>query len=472
MSVPRRGDVPWRAILPWMALITVIAALVAGRSVGAAHPDARGAAAESPHAGEAAGAPSAAQARRQPPSSAAAQDTARTQPGRRPPAGQAALGCERCHGELELLRQQAGSLTRAQEVFVTEHVVAASAHGAMTCAECHTGYARYPHDATTRTQTCVSCHAPADSLWQHSTHASADDPVTCVQCHGSHDIRTAEELRTPRGVHVANAPCISCHHSDQIEAHRPHADSVMCASCHAPHEVRPVDDPASWLAPARQAQTCGACHEEVAGRWRTDIHGDAALRQAHLAGREPIAEVVLCTSCHTGHEMVAPDDPDFMLLSVERCSACHQDAARTFYNSYHGRATALGSRVSATCANCHGAHTILPDTFPASHTAAANLVATCAECHEHARPAFVQYDPHPDPFNRARNPWIFYSFFLMNSLLVFVLLVFGGHTLLWWWRLWLDKRRGIVHGIGMHHHDHGHGHSSAPARGQSDGGDA
>jgi hypothetical protein len=372
-------------------------------------------------------------------------------------------GCQGCHGELELLRQQAGSLSRAQQLRVPEQVVAASAHRDMSCAECHTGFSRYPHEGSLLTRSCASCHEPADSLWQHSTHASADEQVTCVQCHGTHDVRTVEQMRAPEGVVAANAPCISCHHANDIEAHRPHAGTVLCAACHGPHDTRPVDDPASWMAPAQQIATCAACHEEEAAQWRTDIHGDPALRQAHLGSRKPAAETVTCTSCHTGHSMVAPEDPDFMLASVQGCTGCHEDAARTFYNSYHGRATALGSLVSATCADCHGAHTILPDTFPASRVAQANLVETCAGCHEHARPAFVLYDSHPDPFNRARNPWLFYSFFMMNGLLVFVLLVFGSHTLLWWLRLWLDKRRGIIHGIGVHHesdhdsHEGGHG---------------
>ncbi|HSJ26048.1 MAG TPA: cytochrome c3 family protein [Longimicrobiales bacterium] len=408
MSVPRRGTLPWRAILALMVPAVMAPAELVARQAPV-----------------------------------------------RPPAASSA-GCERCHGELELLRQQSGNLTRAQNLLVPEHVVAGSAHAGMACAECHTGYSRYPHpEPATRTATCASCHQPADTLWQRSMHASADDPVTCVQCHGSHDIRSAAELAAPEGVHGANAPCASCHQSSRIEAHRPHAEGVMCASCHAPHDTRAVDDRESWLAPGRQQQTCGTCHDSVAVRWRTDIHGDARLREAHLAGRQPLADVIVCTSCHTGHRMVGRDDPAFMLESVERCATCHEKASSTFYNSYHGRATALGSRVSATCADCHGAHTVLPDTFPASHVAEANLVQTCAACHPHARPAFVKYDSHPDPFNRARNPWIFYSFFLMNGLLVFVLVVFGGHTLLWWLRLWLDKRRGIIHGIGVHH-DPGH----------------
>jgi hypothetical protein len=218
------------------------------------------------------------------------------------------------------------------------------------------------------------------------------------------------------------------------------------------------------MAPARQMQTCGSCHDSIASVWSArDIHGNEAMRRAHLGTREPVAETVTCTSCHIGHRMIATDDERFAATSVERCAECHEHAARTFFGSYHGKATALGSRVSASCSDCHGAHDILPDTMAASRVARANLVETCSACHPYARPAFVLYDAHPDPFNRDRNPWIFYSFWMMNGLLIFVLAVFGTHTILWWVRLWLDKRRGIIHGPGQSHghgdgHGDGHGH--------------
>lgn len=369
------------------------------------------------------------------------------------------LGCESCHGELELLRQQAGSLARAEQVLVPHRLVAGSAHGDRTCADCHSGYTRYPHDErATRTQTCESCHAEAAGHWRSGSHATADEQVTCTQCHTTHDVRTVQELRTPEGTAIANAPCLGCHESARHERNAPHAEGVQCAACHAPHEVRPVHDPASWMSPARQMQTCGSCHDSIASVWsQRDIHGNEPMRAAHLAGREPLAETITCTSCHTGHRMMSTDDPRFATVSVERCAECHEHAARTFFGSYHGKATALGSRVSATCADCHGAHDILPDTMAASRVARANLVETCSACHPYARPAFVLYDAHPDPFNRARNPWIFYSFWMMNGLLIFVLLVFGTHTILWWVRLWLDKRRGIIHGPGQNH-GHGNGH--------------
>jgi predicted CXXCH cytochrome family protein len=432
MSAHRRGAAPWRSLTVWAALAALFCVMAAGAWAMSRTP-----------------APATAAAVR----SAAAAAVVQAPRGAVLAAARAqSAGCEQCHGELELLRQQVGSLNRARALLVPQHVVAGSAHGDMSCAECHTGFAAYPHaERATATASCASCHAPADTLWQRGAHAHVDDQVTCAQCHSAHDVKSAELLRSQEGAYIANAPCISCHESDALPRHEPHSDLVSCASCHAAHDVLPVDDPDSWLAAAHQMRTCGACHDTIATVWQRDIHGDAALRAAHTAGRQPAADMVSCTSCHTGHQMLAITDTAFAATSVQRCAACHEKATRTFFGSYHGKATSLGSTVSAACHDCHSAHEILPDSMPASHVNEDRLVATCRQCHEHARPAFVKYDSHPDPFNRARNPWLFYAFFGMNGLLAFVLIVFGGHTVLWWIRLWLDKRRGIVHGPGGGH---------------------
>jgi hypothetical protein len=183
---------------------------------------------------------------------------------RRAPAAQASLGCERCHGELELLRQQVPTLARAQQVLVPEHVVAGSAHGGMSCAECHSGYTRYPHEELgTRTESCASCHAAADTLWQLSTHAGADDQVTCAQCHGTHDVRTAETLRSDAGTAHANAPCLGCHQTEALPAHEPHADErVLCAAATRRTTRGPwTTRNRGWRRRGRP-QTCAACHEE------------------------------------------------------------------------------------------------------------------------------------------------------------------------------------------------------------------
>jgi hypothetical protein len=131
---------------------------------------------------------------------------------------------------------------------------------------------------------------------------------------------------------------------------------------------------------------------------------------------------------------------------VTACGACHEDYARTYFGTYHGKATALGSEIVATCNACHGAHAIQPADSSASHVSNTRVVETCAACHPHADAQFVLYDSHPNPLDRERNAPLFYSFVFMNALLFGVVGVFTLHTALWWLRLWLDRRRGGTHG--------------------------
>jgi hypothetical protein len=131
---------------------------------------------------------------------------------------------------------------------------------------------------------------------------------------------------------------------------------------------------------------------------------------------------------------------------VDRCASCHAEATRTANNTYHMKARALGSSIVAGCSSCHGSHEIHPASDERSSIAPAKLLATCQKCHEHATARFAEYQPHPDPTDRAKNPALFFSFWFMNALLVGVLGVFLLHTAAWWLRLWLDHRRGVEHG--------------------------
>lgn len=369
-----------------------------------------------------------------------------------------AARCGLCHGELELLRQQTATPQRARELLVPPAVVRESAHGELECAACHTGYAVFPHpEARTATESCVGCHAAADSAWSAGVHAHVPEAgsapaADCAGCHGVHDVVPAEGLSEGAGMVAMNDRCSSCHQAVDLPPGDPHAGAVACAACHAAHDVRSVESAASAVAPGNLAETCGGCHAEPLARWREDAHGaavGAALADQDGARAGPTEErTPTCTACHGAHGMVAVGDPGFAAGSVDICAECHEHAASTFFGSYHGKATALGSRVSATCHDCHRAHGVYPAASPQSSVAERNLVQTCGQCHEHARPAFVRYDSHPDPFDRDRNPWIFYSFWFMNALLVGVLGVFGLHTLLWWVRLSIDRRRGVGHGHG------------------------
>ena len=61
----------------------------------------------------------------------------------------------------------------------------------------------------------------------------------------------------------------------------------------------------------------------------------------------------------------------------------------SYLDSYHGWASRRGCDITASCVDCHTAHLVLPEEDPASSVAAANVVATCGQCHEGADSAFA-----------------------------------------------------------------------------------
>jgi hypothetical protein len=378
--------------------------------------------------------------------------------GPRPAKAQDDAGCDRCHGEVELLRQHVPSLADAQSLTVTAATITASAHAEETCSSCHTGYDRWPHPEAGTTATCLSCHEEQGDLWQTGLHADPRldelEPADCTSCHGTHEILTLETLRETEGIRVMNAACVSCHETQALAVTDPHADSVSCGACHGPHATLGIDDAEAGVAPLLQTATCGDCHEDAAAAFPSDGHG-AALTEANI---QTLAALDLrgiegpptCTSCHGGHGMVAIDDTASVVLHVDACASCHADEADRYFGTYHGKATALGSEVVASCDDCHGAHGVFVSTEPASWVHDTRLVETCGTCHEQARPAFVAYDSHPDPLDPERNKPLFFSFVFMNTLLIGVLIVFGLHTALWWVRILIDHRRtqpeGGTHG--------------------------
>jgi hypothetical protein len=373
----------------------------------------------------------------------------------RPAAAQTrtAVGCELCHGELELLRAQTGSLEAAERLFATSAQVRGSAHTGMDCAECHSGFGRYPHASRAATRGCGSCHEQAAALWQAGVHAdsTSSEPTRCSACHDVHDVMGAEARGTDAGAGRLNAHCTECHESSHLPTTNPHYQTVLCTSCHAPHDTKHVDDPTARVAPANQFGTCRACHGEETAQWPSDAHGSALLEPARrAAGAEVGHPPPACTSCHGAHDMLEQSDPEFKQAVLERCSECHEHEAESYLETYHGQASALGSKIVATCSACHGSHDILPAADAASAIAPANRIDTCGRCHPQARASFVEYDSHPDPGDRDRSAILYWVFLFMNVLLVSVFSVFGVHTLLWWARLVGGRRQNGAESGGHH----------------------
>jgi hypothetical protein len=154
-----------------------------------------------------------------------------------------------------------------------------------------------------------------------------------------------------------------------------------------------------------------------------------------------------CGHCHNAH-YATPESRAELLTGVgEVCSECHPEALESYHHNYHGKVALLGYEKTATCADCHGAHTIR-----ALYEAEESLPA-CLRCHPEANEHFASYRIHasatlnPDPDDpRSTEFRIFFWVTLFFTLLVVgVLAFFYTHTGLWFLRSLHERLRGGHH---------------------------
>lgn len=386
--------------------------------------------------------------------------------------------CEQCHGNRAFLVGK--TLTPAQDsaLYVPVSLLRDTRHRTLTCAECHRGFdAGYPHRATAVVAPCETCHEQAGRDWAASIHAanaaSAGEAPTCVGCHGSHQVFGTGDRQSP--IHALNvaAMCGRCHAdpgitgtyfaaADKATARTAVAHynktvhgtalnraglvvSATCNDCHGAHKVLPANDPGSAVNRANIPATCGACHVGVVEVYDGSAHGDA-YRTGRRTAEGHAAPV--CVDCHSAHDIVRADQPQWLLSVVAECGSCHERLYETYFETYHGKVTRLGFTLAATCSDCHTAHNMLPAANTQSSVHVVNLVTTCGRCHTAANQNFVRYYPHGDPKQRDKYPLLFWTWLFMTSLLVSVFGFFGLHTTLWLARLAIDRRRARRGGAG------------------------
>lgn len=370
--------------------------------------------------------------------------------------------CLACHEDDTLEREDGTS------VYVDVEALAASFHGEMglACTDCHADLAEseeIPHPSELAAAACADCHDDAASEYAKGDHAKAhaagEDAglaATCADCHGGHDIEPSDDPES-RTYHLnVAATCGRCHGDPEtiekagIEAGdvtAAFADSIHgralssagllvapnCVTCHGSHAVHGGDDPESRVARERIPETCGSCHAGVEQLYAGGVHG-RALAEGNTGA-------AVCTDCHSAHHIERPNLAGWRLDVVNECGTCHEESVHSYRATFHGKVTALGFTRVATCADCHGAHDILPSEEPASRTSDARRAETCAQCHPGASANFARYDPHADPTDRDRNPMLHYTARFMHVLLAGVFSFFGLHTALWLPRSWRERRR-------------------------------
>ena len=116
---------------------------------------------------------------------------------------------------------------------------------------------------------------------------------------------------------------------------------------------------------------------------------------------------------------------------MQKCGRCHDEIAKTYFDTYHGKVSQLGYTKTAKCYDCHGAHDIQKVSDPRSHLSRENVVETCQKCHPGATRRFAGYLSHATHHDPDKYPWLFWTFWGMTGLLVGTFVVSGAHTLLW-----------------------------------------
>lgn len=374
---------------------------------------------------------------------------------------QARTTCTGCHADREFLAGKGGTPQGDAALFVPDSLLHDSQHDTLRCASCHENFdAAYPHQPQARTVTCGSCHEAVQADFAASSHsaeeASGDAPV-CATCHGVHQVLSSDDPRSPTFPLAEASLCGECHEDPAIlETYfADPADSVAraaatqyhetvhglaieqgglivsatCSDCHTAHLVLPSDSTRSSVARDNIPATCGTCHTGVQNSYATSAHGRAL--DDPPADAEHTAPV--CNTCHSAHGVVPPDE-SWRTAVVDECGECHEALYETYFDTYHGKVTRLGSEITARCSDCHTPHDNLPPDDPASSVHPANLVETCGACHEESSARFVQYFAHGNHSNREAYPQMYWTWLLMTSLLVGVFAFFGLHTALWLYR--------------------------------------
>ncbi len=334
-----------------------------------------------------------------------------------------APNCIVCHGDHNVL-----SHTNPAAPTSTERLD-------LLCAKCHQGYETTLHrkeGAEPRLTTCVACHTGHETQMVRVGGEVVREGLsnTCNQCHGEE--RHEKEMLAHGKIMSMDksgngaANCTQCHvyHWRKIGTGHEASLRQQCENCHV-KETQDYHRSAHSQSREKghlEAPTCVTCH------------GEANIEKV-AEGMQPRHIIDLCSRCHGNREIALK----FQLSP---------DVVKSYQKTYHGQVYSLGYQGEefATCVNCHDNHDIRSQDDPDSRVSRQNIVQTCARCHEDANEQFVSFLSHYDPHGGAEgamSPERHVSRVerFMNTLLFVVFGFFGLHTIIWFIRETIERRR-------------------------------
>jgi cytochrome b subunit of formate dehydrogenase/nitrate/TMAO reductase-like tetraheme cytochrome c subunit len=320
----------------------------------------------------------------------------------------------------------------SKNLFVNAKLFEKSVHSFLSCTDCHSDVSKTPHPPQLAKVNCGSCHEEQQKKFERSIHAgkvihnpsdtgNGKKTFICADCHSPHTILPRSDPAS--ATHHTNVPalCGTCHQnlkfvieSPMAETSKPffayresiHGRSVaagseraaVCSDCHNAHDILPPNNPKSTIFKTNTPETCKKCHENIYAEYTDSVHGKAVKRGLFSA---PV-----CVDCHGIHSIKSHIDPSSnvaaQVISRSTCGQCHsgeklsaefgvpENRVTSYFASYHGLESRVGSVETANCASCHGVHHILPSNDPRSTVNKANLAQTCGQCHPGASENFAK----------------------------------------------------------------------------------
>ncbi|MGD1044098.1 MAG: ammonia-forming cytochrome c nitrite reductase subunit c552 [Bacteroidota bacterium] len=268
--------------------------------------------------------------------------------------------CAACHSSQEKMKSFDSFLPINQWEFLQTSVHAKlSLKGKehiVQCITCHNAHGIVPVKNPSSpvyplnvVKTCTRCHAdvalmrsynpslPVDQLEKYRTsvhgrlNANGDARTAeCANCHGTHDIRSAKDVKSK--VYSSNLPgtCATCHSNvdymkqykiptDQYEKYTKSVHGIAllqkhdqgapaCNSCHGNHGAMPPGVESI-------SKVCGTCHALNA-----DLFSSSPHKKAFDERKFPE-----CETCHGNHEIIAATDKLLGITPEAVCSRCHSD---------------------------------------------------------------------------------------------------------------------------------------------------
>ena len=369
--------------------------------------------------------------------------------------------CIKCHSQKDLTKTVNGKIV---SLYIDVEKFQKSAHNVNSCIKCHTNISnsKNPVCLNSGKVDCSICHATQVDDYNISLHgqkhASGDKMAPyCSDCHTTHDVQKKTDISSPTFARNVPELCGKCHREGKniatsldesklgiVVNYREsiHGKGLLqsglmvtatCVDCHSSHRELPKNDPRSNVNPKNIAATCAKCHLGVYEEFKSSVHSPDITKTDK--------KLPVCNDCHLSHEINRVDLSDFKTSIIIQCGKCHEKVTETYFETFHGKVSKLGSVRAARCSDCHGAHNILPVSNPASILSRQNIVETCKKCHPNSNKKFVGYLTHATHHNREKYPYLFYTFWAMVILLTGTFAFFGVHTLLWFPRALKENKR-------------------------------